>query len=527
MSDEGPRELFLEAITLYPDVRTDAKRFESLLKDYYQGNFRKESAVLSNCVREGVPDALASVKGGAPYAVVSSPLVRRLVDNWGTTEDIARWAVDSWALALGLVQEADLQPRFQSLSIVSDPPGAKAIVNGQFVGTTPVEITTIAPGTHRVECTRDGHLAATASVEIAQGKHEKLSLTLQPQPPPPPPKQDTATFVVQSDPPGAEVYLDNRLVGTTPLRTTGVMPGSHVIRCGLPGYNSQSMMSHIRALEEKHHSFSLTPLTQQFAEINVLTTPSGCAIHLDGTYAGLSPQRLMKVGDGDHTIKCVHAGYQEEQRSIHVASGKAYRVNFDLYPILQKTYEIAIASRPSRATLYVNQQEVGKTPFTFTTAKPGSVSITCRYPGYQEWHQDLIVGLESSKMLSITLVPEKTQSTKRDSTKMVPPLMPRPMVVTGAIYLIAVLCIAMLAMGLVNFIFIIFALWGFFGIYRLYHLKADSYQTTMLWASALSFLSLVLLFSAPSGSLSILLIGLFCFAAILVILWYYRSYFIE
>lgn len=529
MSSTRPRELFLEAVRSHPDVRADAKRFESLLKDYYQGNYRKESAVLSNCVREGVPDTLASVKGGAPYAVASAPVVRRLVDNWGTTEEIARWAVDSWAIALDIVKETDLRPRIQSLSIVSDPPGAKAIVDGQSVGTTPIEVKPIAPGTHRVECTRDGYVSATASVAIAGGERAKLSLTLQRQTPPPTPVQDTATFVVISEPPGAEVYLDDQHLGQAPLKITGVSPGSHVIRCTLSGYSDQSVTSFVRALEERHHKLALRPLAQQFAEINILSTPPGCAVHLDDTYVGLSPLRIEKVTAGHHIVKCLHAGYEEEQRSIDVAPGTAYRVNVVLDPVIQHVYEIAIASRPSRATLYVNQAKVGETPYTLTTAQSGSVSIVCTYPGYRTWRQDLTIGPGLPNSLAITLEPEERRAKKSDSAKRMPPLMPRPLAIVNICSLSVLISGVMGVAGLVSPLWLLFSIWGFVGAYYLNKMKKFGFHLTASWAGILIvFLGFTVLSrSAVMGIPIPALVAIIIFVGILMVLGRYRSYFFE
>src|SRR3981189_3461820 len=53
-------------------------------------------------LKEGVATELLGSQTGIPPAVVSARLTKRLQDNLGVTEDAARWAVDSWAYALGL-----------------------------------------------------------------------------------------------------------------------------------------------------------------------------------------------------------------------------------------------------------------------------------------------------------------------------------------------------------------------------------------------------------------------------------------
>jgi hypothetical protein len=54
----------------------------------------------------------------------------------------------------------------------------------------------------------------------------------EPAPPPPP---AGPTLVVESDVPGASVFVDRKYVGTTPLRTTEVPAGSHQLNASVTG----------------------------------------------------------------------------------------------------------------------------------------------------------------------------------------------------------------------------------------------------------------------------------------------------
>jgi hypothetical protein len=57
-----------------------------------------------------------------------------------------------------------------------------------------------------------------------------------PAPPPPPPAEPAGpTLVVESDVPGASVFVDRQYLGTTPVRTTDVKPGSHQLNASAEG----------------------------------------------------------------------------------------------------------------------------------------------------------------------------------------------------------------------------------------------------------------------------------------------------
>jgi len=90
-----------------PDVRQDPRRCEALLRDLCPAE-KREINLLLTALRERVPDDLLAAPPGQPAAVLVARLGKRLVDTLGLADESARWAVGSWALALGVASEADL-----------------------------------------------------------------------------------------------------------------------------------------------------------------------------------------------------------------------------------------------------------------------------------------------------------------------------------------------------------------------------------------------------------------------------------
>ena len=59
-------------------------------------------------------------------------------------------------------------------------------------------------------------------------------------PPPPteaPPPTDLVTLHIDSDVPGAQVFIDRQFVGAAPVTTSEVKPGTHQINVSAPGYD--------------------------------------------------------------------------------------------------------------------------------------------------------------------------------------------------------------------------------------------------------------------------------------------------
>jgi hypothetical protein len=109
MMNELPRQKLVEIIARYgPSLVHEYRRCEGLLKDYCSG-YRREVAVLTTALEERVGADLLAANNRLPREVVLAKLATRLRDNLAMEQTAARWAVNSWALALGYLSKAELQ----------------------------------------------------------------------------------------------------------------------------------------------------------------------------------------------------------------------------------------------------------------------------------------------------------------------------------------------------------------------------------------------------------------------------------
>ncbi|PYQ49372.1 MAG: hypothetical protein DMF78_18390 [Acidobacteria bacterium] len=108
-----------------------------------------------------------------------------------------------------------MEPLAAKLRVHSEPPDALVRVDGQPVGTTPLESSSLAPGHHEIRLERRGYAAASQKVEARAGDVVEVSLALErlraeasPSPTPPP-------RVAEGD------LLPQSQVDTLPKRTRG------------------------------------------------------------------------------------------------------------------------------------------------------------------------------------------------------------------------------------------------------------------------------------------------------------------
>jgi hypothetical protein len=135
------------------------------------------------------------------------------------------------------------------------------------------------------------------------------------------------SVTLQSDPPGAKVYIDNSgdSKGTTPCIVT-LPEGNHVVKFDLQGYN----------LGQKTFSATGTDvtvvckLTARPASLTVESNPSKASVLIDGTEAGITPLREHLLEPGTHELRVQMDGYETVKKTIVVSAGQYVPYKFTL-----------------------------------------------------------------------------------------------------------------------------------------------------------------------------------------------------
>lgn len=96
------------------------KRVEALLRDLC-GAHRREINILVGAQEERVAADLLAAGRTVPRDVLLARLAARLRDNLAYTPEAARWGVETWALALGIISEAELRERARLEATESAP----------------------------------------------------------------------------------------------------------------------------------------------------------------------------------------------------------------------------------------------------------------------------------------------------------------------------------------------------------------------------------------------------------------------
>jgi formylglycine-generating enzyme required for sulfatase activity len=115
MLNEHPRQQLTKLIQQFGrTVCDDSRRCEAILRDLCPEH-KRETHLLIAALKEQVVADLLRAPATVPIPLQINQLAQRLHDNLGIAEHFALWAVESWAVALELIQPLDLTD-FKNLS---------------------------------------------------------------------------------------------------------------------------------------------------------------------------------------------------------------------------------------------------------------------------------------------------------------------------------------------------------------------------------------------------------------------------
>jgi serine/threonine protein kinase len=278
-----------------------------------------------------------------------------------------------------------------TLVITTNPAGARAVVDGQPRGTTPLTIA-LPVGTHRVELLGAGAPRAIP-VTIAAGMQVAQYIDL------PAESAPLGQLQVRTEPTGARVIVDGSLRGTSPVLVSDLAPGDHtvVLETSL-GSVKQNVTVGVGTTASL-----VVPLGAQSGAVLAsgwiaVSSPLAVQVYERGRFLGTSYGNRILLPAGTHEIDLVNddLGYRASQL-VDVQAGKGATIHLDV-----PKGTIALNALPW-AEVWIDGEKVGETPIGNLSLAIGPHDVVFRHPDLGDRRETVVVSLKNPARVSADL----------------------------------------------------------------------------------------------------------------------------
>lgn len=198
-----------------------------------------------------------------------------------------------------------LTPNYADVTIsVADAPQAEIYADGEYVGTG-LWHGRLETGKYTIEARKEGHVSSSREASIMRG--EKANILLQA------PTPILGALDVTSTPASAQVIIDGKAVGTTPLKDYRLLIGKHSVEAASKGYKTESFDVQI---EEGKTTSKILTLTD-FCTATITSSPSFASVYVDDKYISQTPYQLNLVA-GKYNIKVQAKGYSIYNKTLNL-----------------------------------------------------------------------------------------------------------------------------------------------------------------------------------------------------------------
>lgn len=261
--------------------------------------------------------------------------------------------------------QASIRMEPGSLMVQSTPESASVFLDGQLIGTTPIQLNGIEVGEHSLKLQLPGFKGWDERISIRSRQQLGINAELEVQP---------GVLRVTSVPEGASVFISGTEIGTTPITTYELPAGKYGLEIRKDGHHPIVLSAEIEAGNFSEYEKELVPMTG-FLDIESNIAGAMVKIKKDGKVilTDQIPVRNLELPFGRYYIEISEDGYQTVlNKTVTISNESRQSVSYTLLP---KPGNIWIESNPSGGIVYLNDVRQGVTPLVISDLEPGSYNL--------------------------------------------------------------------------------------------------------------------------------------------------------
>jgi len=285
------------------------------------------------------------VRGETPLTLPALPAGQHLVtaqkqgflDAWRTVEILGQ---DSRSVDFKLEMITGL------LLLQSSPSNADVTVNGVALGRTPLLVTTLPLGTHRIRISTPGYQPKEIEVKLEDRTPVRKQIDL---------VSDSASLTIETDAEGATVRINGIDHGPSPCTVDRIPEGEVAVELQADGYRPFTKKLKLAAGETQKIKLSMTPIP---ASLKIVSLPDKARVYINNEPRGQAPLELDDLVPGKYRVRVEMDGYEPDARNIELGRGDHKSEEFRL---TANTGRIELTTEPVQVTVLLDGKKAGET----------------------------------------------------------------------------------------------------------------------------------------------------------------------
>jgi hypothetical protein len=204
--------------------------------------------------------------------------------------------------------------------IKSEPDSAQVYLNDQYYGVTPY-LGKILSGRYKLQLKKEPFLPYEQAIIILSNETLPVNIQL---------SRSLGTIDVASKPTGAEIKLDGRIIGKTPLQFSRIEMGRHRLMASLENFHTIELDFDL-SKEKSSQTFNLSLRPKQ-AKLKIDGQPLNALVKINDTERGALPLDTMTMKYGIYDLHISKPGFYAYDERISIDKTEPYSLDIKLKP---------------------------------------------------------------------------------------------------------------------------------------------------------------------------------------------------
>ena len=245
----------------------------------------------------------------------------------------------------------------------------------------------LAPGSYLFELSAPGYDSVYRRVTLKSGQQATFAPEMY---------KCRSAVLIESEPAGAVLVLDNSEKGTTPIVVRDLAPGNYKAHLILPGYAKKEILWTIR--DARPLPKIKVKLDSNTTRLAIESEPERAKVLIDDVPVGYTPfEGNFEIGS--HSVKLVKKGYVDHIDQVMLERAGELKKSYTMRP---RPGAVKLTTAPAGAVVCINGEKRGTAPLTLDL-DAGKYQLLITKEGYDPLEKTITVSPAQMEEMTVSL----------------------------------------------------------------------------------------------------------------------------